>query len=530
MTSDEKKFIKNAMQDTVVNNKRIAKNTFFLYIRMIIVMGVSLFTVRIILNALGVVDYGIYNVVGGITVLFTFLSQTMSHASQRFFAYELGKGDIEKLKAIFKTNMTIYALISILVIILTETVGLWFLNTQMLIPKERMEAANWIYQFAILSFVFSMFSTPYRAVILSKEKMSIFAYISIIEALARVVIAYLILVIACDKLKLYAVLQFALAAGISLLYILICKKRYEECRFAFNWDRKYLKEILGYTGWSFYGHASMSLRSQGVNIVLNMFFGPIVNTARGIALQVNMAVTQLYMNFYLATKPQIIKYYAQNNLKEMHNLIYRSSRFCYFLVLIISVPLLLETPYILQLWLGNVPDYTVLFTRITILTTMIDAISPGLQTSADATGNIRNYQLVYGTIIMLNIPLCWIFLKSGYPPQSAMYIVMCISAIILLVKILFAKKMVDIPIKVFLVKVLWKIFIVTLISFIIPFIFSRLIDQDFLRFCLTTLVSIGWTSSLILLFGLSKNEKQYIFSILKNKLRGKTLNVNKQEE
>jgi len=506
------------MQDTVVNNKRIVKNTFFLYIRMLIVMGVSLFTVRIVLNALGVVDYGIYNVVGGITILFSFLSNTMAHASQRFFAYELGRGDIEKLKVIFKTTMTVYALITIVVVFLTETIGLWFLNVKMVIPAERMEAANWIYQFSILSFVFSMFSAPYQAVIISRERMSVFAYISILDALTRVIIAYLLLVIVYDKLKLYAVMQFIVTVGVTFSYILICKKSYEECRFEFNWDKKYLKEILGYTGWSFYGHASNSLRNQGVNIVLNLFFGPVVNTSRGIAFQVNAAVTQLYMNFYKAVKPQIIKYYAQNNLKEMHKLIYRSSKFCFFLVLIVAVPLLLETPFVLQLWLGDIPEYTVLFTRIVIVTMMIDAISPGLQTSADATGRIRNYQLIVGTILMLNIPLCWLFLKLGCPPQSAMYVVMVVSVIVLFTKILFAKKMVNLPVRVFFVRVLRNILIVTIISFIAPSIFLRISDQSLLRFCFTVIVSIGWTCFIVFLLGLSKNEKYYMYSLFKKKL------------
>jgi O-antigen/teichoic acid export membrane protein len=503
--------------DVSINNKRIAKNTLFLYIRMILVMGVSLFTVRIILNALGVVDYGIYNVVGGITLLFVFLSNTMAHASQRFFSYELGRGDRKRMKAIFKTNMTIYAFISVVVIVLTETFGLWFLNARMVIPTERMDAANWIYQFSILSFVVSMFSVPYQSVILSREKMSVFAYISILEALAKLLVAYLMVVVICDKLKLYAVLQFMVISGFSLLYILMFSKRYEECCFAFNWNKKYLKEVLSYTGWSFYGHASMNLRNQGVNIVLNLFFGPVVNTARGIAFQVNAAITSFYMNFYMAAKPQIIKYYAQNNLKEMHRLIYRSSKWCYFLMMVVSIPLLLETPYIMQLWLVTVPDYAVLFTRIIIVTAMIDSITLGLSTSADATGKIRNYQLVVGSIILINVPLCWLFLKWDFPPQSAMYIVLCVSVVVFFIKLLFAKKMVNLSVKIFFTNVLLTIATVTLISLIVPTMLLLFVDGGFARLCLTLSVSIIWSCGMVFLLGFSKNEKLYFISICKNK-------------
>lgn len=493
-------------------NKRIAKNTLFLYLRMILVMGGTLFTVRIILNALGIIDYGVYNVVGGIAVLFTFLSNTMAHASQRFFSYELGRDDVRNVKSIFGVNMTIYALISIVVLLLAETIGLWFLNAKMVIPPERIEAASWIYQFSILSFIASMFSTPYRAVILAREKMSVFAYISIVEVLVKLIVAYMMIVITFDKLKFYAISQFVITMCISLIYIYVCAKRYEECQFVFKWDKKRLAEIMSYTGWSFYGHASMSLRSQGVNIVLNVFFGPIVNTAQAIAFQINAAITNLYMNFFLAVKPQIIKCYAQNARAEMLNLIYRSSKFCYFLMLILSIPLLLETPYVLQLWLKNVPEYTVLFTRITIVTTMIDSITPALQTSADATGKIRNYQLILGTVILLNIPLCWLGFKLGFPPQSAMYIVMIISVITSFVKIQFAKKMVALSIMYFFKKVFLVIFLVTVISFIMPFFLLFIVNEGFFRLCLITILSTLSCCLSIFYLGLSNNERKFCIS------------------
>jgi len=486
---------------------------------MIIVMGVSLFTVRIVLNALGITDYGIYNVVGGITALFVFLSNTMAHASQRFFAFELGRKDDQALKAIFNTNMTIYALISLIVLILTETIGLWFLNTKMIIPPERIVAANWIYQFSILSFLASMFSTPYKAVILAREKMSIFAYISIIEVLAKLLVAYLMIVVIYDKLKFYAILHFFVIGGISLSYILFCTKRYAECRFAFSWDKQNLAKILSYTGWSFYGHAAMSLRGQGINIILNLFFGPIVNAARGVAFQVDAAISNFYTSFFTAVKPQIIKLYAQGNNKEMLNLIYRSSRFCYFLVLIVAVPVLLETPYILKLWLVDIPDYTILFTRIIIATTMIDSITLSLSASADATGNIRNYQLIIGSILLMNVPLCWLVLKLGFPPQSAMYVVLGISIVILFIKTFFARKMVNLSIKAFFNKVIFTIMIVTLVSFLAPIIIVSFINSGFFRLCITIATTLSWSAISIFLIGLSKNEKSFFISVIKKKIK-----------
>jgi O-antigen/teichoic acid export membrane protein len=509
---------KQAILMTIENNKRIAKNTLFLYMRMFLVMGVSLFTVRIILNALGVIDYGIYNVVGGITILFSFLSNTMAHASQRFFAYELGCNNRQKLVLLFKANMTIYAIISLIVIALTETVGLWFLNEKMQIPVDRILAAQWVYQFSIFAFIFSMFATPYKAVILAREKMSLFAYISIVEVFAKLLVAYLMIIISGDKLKAYAVFQFLVISGISITYILICRKKYKECRFAFTWNKQYISEICTYTSWSFYGHASMSLRSQGVNILLNLFFGPVVNTARGIAFQINAAITNFYMNFFQAVKPQIIKLYAQKNFHELFLLIYRSSRFCYYLMLIVSVPLLLETHYILKLWLGNVPEYVVTFTRITIITTLVDSITPALGACADATGKIRLYQLFVGTIIIMNIPLSWFVLYLGYPPEAVMYVILFISIVTLFVKLYLLKTMIGLSFGLYFHEVLKKIGFVTFIAILLPVCCLFFTNEGFPRFCLVTVISICWVSISVLEFGLTDRERQLIIFNLKSKI------------
>jgi O-antigen/teichoic acid export membrane protein len=280
------------------NNKRIAKNTLMLYFRMLLIMGVSLYTVRIVLNTLGVEDYGIYNVVGGIVVMFSFLSNTMASASQRFFAFELGRKDYDQLKKTFSMTVTIYLIIAVIILILAETLGLWFLNTQLSIPVERMETANWVYQFTIFSFMMTMLTVPYNAAIVAHERMNVYAYVSIVEAFLKLLIVYILVLFSYDKLKLYAILMFGVTTFITLIYRTYCKRQFQECSYNFYWEKPLFKELIGYSGWNLFGAIAGILNNQGINILLNIFFGPIVNAARAIAYQVNTAVNQFVTNFF----------------------------------------------------------------------------------------------------------------------------------------------------------------------------------------------------------------------------------------
>lgn len=323
-------------QDIAANNKRIAKNTLMLYIRMLFMMGVSLFTSRVILETLGVEDFGIYSVVGGIITMFAFINGGMVSATQRFITFEIGKGNVEKLKSVFSTSLQIHALISLIIILLGETVGLWFLYEKMVIPEARMDAAMWVYQCSIIACVVNIMSIPYNADIVAHEKMSAFAYISIVEVSLKLIIVYLLLLSPWDKLIVYAILLLLVQFSIRFVYSHYCHKHFEETNYKHQWNKPLLYEMISFAGWSFWGSLSVVLYTQGLNMLLNVFFGPVVNAARGIAVQVQSAVQQFTTNFQMALNPQITKNYAVGDLDQMHSLMFRSARFSFFLAQIKS--------------------------------------------------------------------------------------------------------------------------------------------------------------------------------------------------
>lgn len=348
---------------TTENNKRIARNTLLLYFRMLFLMIISLYTSRIVLNALGVEDFGIYNVAGGVVAMFSILSGSLSAAISRFITYELGKNNILKLKVIFSSAITIQIGLGIVIVFFAETIGIWFLNTQMNIPIERMVAANWVLQFSIITFIINLISVPYNAVIIAHEKMSAFAYISIFEAIGKLLIAYLITISPIDKLIFYAILMCVVAIAIRLLYGYYCKRHFDECRFHFIWNKQIFQQIFSFAGWNFIGASSAVLRDHGGNIIINLFCGPTVNAARGIAFQVNNAIQGFVSNFMTALNPQITKSYAVKNYTYMMTLIFQGARLSFYMLLLLSLPIIINTHYLLTLWLNTVPEHTVLFVR-----------------------------------------------------------------------------------------------------------------------------------------------------------------------
>ena len=354
------------MSDVSANNKRIAKNTLLLYVRMLFMMAISLFTSRVILGTLGVEDYGIQNVVGGIVAMFGFLNGSMSSATQRYITFALGKGDKDRLQTVFCTALQIHALIAVIIVLLGETVGLWFLYNKMQLPADRMDAAFWVLQCSIVSTVVMIVSVPYNACIIAHEKMSAFAYISVLEAVLKLVIVYLLLVFPFDKLIVLAVLTLLVQLFIRFCYSIYCHRHFEETKYRHVWDKTLFREMNGFAVWSLWGNLSVVLYTQGLNMILNVFFGPVVNAARAIAVQVQGAVQQFVGNFQMALNPQITKNYAAGNLEQMHSLMFRSARFSFLLLFFLSLPVLLETEFILTLWLKTVPDNAVIFTQIMI--------------------------------------------------------------------------------------------------------------------------------------------------------------------
>ena len=430
------------MTDTSANNKRIAKNTLLLYFRMLFLMAVSLYTSRVVLNALGVEDFGIYNVVGGVVAMFSMLSGSLSSAITRFITYELGTGNRENLKKIFSSAVTIQAGLAVLFILIAEAAGVWFLNVKMNIPDARMAAANWVFQLSVLTFAVNLISVPYNASIIAHERMSAFAYISILEATGKLGIAFLIVISPIDKLVFYAVLMCMVALAVRVAYGAYCKRHFEECTYRFIFDRDLLKRMFGFAGWNFIGAASAVLRDQGGNIVINLFCGSAVNAARGIAFQVNTAVHGFVTNFMTALNPQITKSYAVQNYAHMHSLIYSSSKFTFYLLLLVSLPIILETNYILHLWLGTYPDCTGAFVRLILCITIIDSMTNPLGVAVSATGKVKVYQGVLGGVLLSILPVSYIFLKLGGNPVTVFVVHLNIVVIAFLIRLLIIRPLI----------------------------------------------------------------------------------------
>mgnify|MGYP000946292560 CR=1 FL=1 len=502
---------------TSQNNKRIAKNTLFLYTRNILIMAVSLFTVRIVLKTLGAEDYGIQNVVGGIVAMLSFFSSTMVSASMRFFAFELGRKNYKRLNQFFKLSVFTYLGFGIVVLLIAETVGLWFIKTHLTIPENRMEAAMWVYQFSIGSFILQMFVVPFNSMIIAHEKMNIYAYVSIAEAILKLVIVYLLLVINADKLKVYSVLLFIVTIIISLTYIIYSSRKYKECKLSFFWNTEMFKELISYSGWSLFGSLAGMIRNQGINILLNIFFNPVVNAARAIAFQINSTINLFVTNFFQAVRPQITKQYALGENQEMMKLVFRSSKFCYYLILLFAVPILLETPYILNLWLNDVPEYTVLFTRLIVITTMIESISYPLMSAISATGKIKGFQIFVGGLLILNLPISYLFLKHGYPPQATMYIAMGIAVIAQIGRTMFMVKIQNMSIITYLKDIILIILSVTIVAWLLPYILTLIMDEGFIRLAVLSLVSIFSCILSIYIIGITNEERIALKNILKHK-------------
>ena len=497
------------------NNKRIAKNTLLLYFRMLFMMAVSLFTSRVVLNTLGVEDYGINNVVGGVVAMFSVLSGSMSSSISRFITFELGKGDKKRLKTVFSTGINIQLGMSLIILLVAEAAGVWFLNYKMNIPEERMYAANWVFQCSILTFILGLLSVPYNAAIIAHEKMSAFAYISIIEVTLKLIIVYLLTISPYDRLITYSILFMLVGVLIRLIYGYYCKRHFEECTYHLVYDKAILKSMTSFAGWNFLGNGAYMLNTQGVNILMNMYFGVAVNAARGVATQVDAALKQFVNNFTTAVNPQITKSYAQGDLSNMHKLVCRSAKFSAFLMMFFAVPIILETDTILSLWLKKPPAYASVFLKWIIISSFMDTVlANSLVTSMFATGDIKKYQIIVTTVGCLVFPLSWLAFQLGFEPQVGYMLYFVIYSILLFVRLYLLRDMVKLPIMMYVREVLFKVTTVMAISFVIPSILLFVIDEDLLRLVAVVLLSMTVTTVTTYLIGLNDGEKKYIIGLL----------------
>lgn len=492
------------------NNKRIAKNTLLLYFRMLFMMAVSLYTSRVVLNTLGVEDYGIYNVVGGVVAMFGFINSSMSSATQRYITFALGKGDKTRLQTVFSTTLQIHTLIAGIIVLLGETIGLWFLYNKMQIPADRMDAAFWVLQCSIVATVVMIISVPYNADIIAHEKMSAFAYISILEVVLKLVIVYMLVVFSFDKLILYAFLLLAIQLLIQFCYSIYCNRHFEETKYRHVWNKALFKEMTGFAGWSLFGNLAAVLFNQGLNMLLNVFFGPVVNAARAVAVQVQSAIQQFVGNFQMALNPQITKTYAKGELGDMHRLMFRSARFSFFLLFFLSLPVLFETNFILAIWLKTVPEHTVVFLRIMICTSLIYTLSNPLIIANQATGKVKKYQAICGSILLLILPVSYICLRLGCPAYSVFIVHFVMESLTQMVRMILLRPMIGIRIRDYFNHIYKQVLVVVAVSIILPTLVYLNIEAGFFRFVIVGLVCVVSVSTAAYLLGLSANERVFV--------------------
>lgn len=498
-----------------LNSKRITKNTLFLYIRMLLVMVVSIYTSRLVLDALGVNDYGIYNVVGGVVAFLGFLNSSMSNAVQRFLSFELGKNNLVAVNRIFNISLLVHLGIAFLFLIVLECVGPWFVDNYLNMPIDRRPIAQWVLQFSIFTSFFTIIQVPYNAIIIAKEEMDVYAYIGILEVVMKIGIVYFLYVCAFDKLGLYAFLQMLVTIVVLLLTFFYCRYKFVEAKFHFVFNKQILKSISSFAAWNLIGEFSWVMTGQGVNIILNMFCGPVVNAARGISDQVNAAVMRFINNFQIAMNPQVIKTYSAGQLTDMSKLVNRGSRYSFFLLLVLSLPLILEMDYILNLWLVEVPEYAVVFCRLILICSLVSIVTNLFAQVIRATGKIRNYQVATAIVQLMNFPLSYWVLSCGYSPISTIIIAIVIQIIIGLMRLYFVNRMVNYSIIVFFKDCVIPICKVSFLSTIIPILMIVYLNESTFRFILVSFVAVISVLSCSFIFGMGKSEQTRILGMLK---------------
>ena len=479
---------------------------------MIFTMVVGLYTSRVILATLGVEDYGVYNVVAGVVSMFSFFTSSLGVAISRFLTFELGKGDKDKLSTIFSTSVNIQLCMSLFVILLAETIGVWFLNTHLNIPAERMHAANWVLQCAVLGFVFNLVSVPYNAAIIAHERMSVFAYISILEVTLKLVIVYMLCISPFDKLVTYSILFAAVGLIVRIVYGLYCKRAFAECRYRFVLDRAMLRQMSGFAGWNMLGNGAVLFNNQGVNIVTNLFFGVTVNAARGIANQVEGIIRQFVNNFTTALNPQITKSYAAGDLDYLHSLVCKGSKYCYFLMLIFAVPFMYEADTILNLWLKEVPEYTSLFLKLTIWDNMVDVLGVPPAYACWATGNVKRYYIWIGSICSTVFFISWLLFALGMPAYTSYVVFLIVYMVMVITKLFIIKDLVGLKPSQFFRQTFLRIIPATIVSHAVCFIPYSLMAPSFLRLVVVCVLSTIALSTLIYFTGLEQSEREVVRS------------------
>lgn len=488
-----------------------------LYFRMIVTLLVSFFTSRLVLQILGVTDFGIYNLVGGLVVLFSFLSSALLSATQRYLNFSLGKQDEGRTNEIFCTSMNSYLLLSVIVILLAESIGIWFVNTQLKIPAERMYAANWVFQISVLTFVMGLIRVPYNAVIISYEKMDFYAYLSFLEVGLKLVVLYLLYIISFDKLILYTLLYAGISLLILLVYKVYCNRYFCISTYKRGWNASLFRELFGFSSWSLLGSLASVVVQQGVGIIVNVFYGVTLNAALGLANYVSDAINGFVFNFQTAFKPQIVKLYASNQMQELHTLMLRSSKFSFFMMFLIAFPAFLCINPFLEIWLDKVPAYTGIFCRIILLYMLLEAISAPFWMYAQATGNIKNYQIIISSINLMSLPLGYSMLVLGLPVYFVL-IAKLVSMLFVVGYRLYYMSGQSFPLSAFYKMVLIPALKVSIFSVPIPWLLHISINSMWLNLMVSVSASIFLSISFIFYCGITETERVHIKKVVYRKL------------
>lgn len=503
---------------TVADNKRIAKNTIYLYIRTFVSMAIALYTSRIVLDTLGVEDFGIFGVVGGVMALFAVLSNSMSVATQRFLTFELGKKGNGEFQKVFSMVCIIHALIGLIFIFLSETVGLWFVNTYLNIPSDRMTAANIVYQISVISTAISILQIPYNSAVVSYERMHVYAYVGLGESVAKLLIVFLLITSPIDKLVMYAILLLGLKIIGCTVYRLYCIRKLPGCHIKIIWDKDLFKAIAEFTGWNLFGSVAGTAKTQSTNIYINIFGGPAFNATMGVAGQVSVAINSLVSGFQSAANPQLTKNYAAGDSEATCRLLYKSSKISFLLMLIVSLPVFFEIDYILNLWLVDVPPLAVLFTRLIIVECLFDTLAGPMTTSLLATGHIKWYQIAIGSIHLLNIPITYFFLMEGCYIATPLVVSIVLVMLSNVSRLFFCRNMLGLSLKTYLGEVVVPICMVCLLSVIPVVMVVPVMEPSFFRLILTVFVSVTTVVVFAYSIGLNHSERQFILNIIRPRL------------
>lgn len=509
-----------ALESVKLSSKSIAKNTIYLYVRMMFIMLITLYTSRIVLKELGIVDFGIYNLVAGFVVMFSFFGSSLSNAAQRFLNYEYGLGNIKKVEKIFNMGFFIFFIMSVVVVLLLETFGVWFLNNKLVIPIDRIEQANIVFHYSVASVFITVNSYIYRAILIARENMKIYTYTGIFEAIGRLIIAYLLIRTTSGKMVLYSILYACISITVCIVYMIYCHTNYKECKFSFSWEKNLFKKMLSFIGWNAFTSLTEAVNQQGISVILNMFFGPVVNAARGISFQINNALLSFSHNIYMAARPQLVKAYAMGDMIFFLKTINTSSKLTYYLLLIISMPLIVNMNFILDLWLDKVPSHTYVFSISIVIYTLIDSLKNPLWAAVQSVGDLKKYSMEGGIIFLLNFPISYVLLKFGFDAKWV-YITYILVRIIYLFRItqIIDELIFDFDLRNYLQTVILPITKVTIIASVLPLCTTLALKDDSLMFFVKISVSFVSCLFVIYLIGLDLNERIFIQKFIKNKIK-----------